>query len=45
MTPWEFAAKIEGWNKFHGDNKPAPPTEEEYEEAVRQYQMNYGTVH
>jgi hypothetical protein len=35
MSMWEFAAAVAGWNRAHGDNKTRPPTDEEFDEAVR----------
>jgi hypothetical protein len=35
MSLWELAACVDGWNKAHGDNKPAPPSAEEHEANKR----------
>lgn len=45
MSPWEFAVCVDGHNRAHGDHKPAPPTDEEFDEAIRQYERTYGTLH
>jgi hypothetical protein len=45
MSPWEFAACVEGYNKAHGENKPAYPTDEEYEEAMRVARPTLETIH
>lgn len=34
MSVWEFSAYIDGWNRAHG-GKPAPPTDEEFDEVIR----------
>lgn len=45
MTPWEFIACVERWNVHHGENKPAPPSDEEYDEAMRVVQPLLETIH
>lgn len=45
MTPWELVACIEGWNRHHGENKPAPPTDEEFDEALRKSARVLETMH
>lgn len=45
MSVWEFAACVDGWNKAHGDNKPEPPTEEEFDEILRNFESRFGVMH
>jgi len=38
MTLWQFAAAVDGWNRTHGgEEKPEPPTDEEFDEMLRRY--------
>lgn len=30
----QWSAMVGGWNKAHGDNKPKPPSDAEFEAAV-----------
>lgn len=32
----QWTATVKGWNKANGDDKPAPPTESEFDLAVMQ---------
>lgn len=34
MSVWEFVACVKGWNKSHGVEKPDPPSEEEFDQAI-----------
>jgi hypothetical protein len=47
MTPFEFIACLDGWNRAHGGKKIEPPSEEEYDEAIREYEnaMRLAQVH
>jgi hypothetical protein len=37
MSLWEFTACVDGWNRAHGDNKPEPPSDEEYDALLAQF--------
>lgn len=46
MSMWEFAACVEGYARAHGDNKPKPPTEEEFNaDWAREEEVFGPTVH
>lgn len=45
MSIWEFAATVDGWNKHHGDNKPEPPSEDEFDEIMGRFDQQFGTMH
>lgn len=32
---WRFNQALEGWRRANGDNRPEPPTEDEFDAAVR----------
>lgn len=34
MSFWEISAAVDGWNKAHSDNKPKPPSAEEFDRVV-----------
>lgn len=36
MSLWEFAVSVDAWNRAHGDNKPEPPSDEEFREFTQQ---------
>jgi hypothetical protein len=44
MSIWEFAACVEGFNRAHGDGKPKPPTEDEFDDALAQWESNFGSA-
>ena len=44
MSMWEFAACAEGFNRAHGDGKPKPPTEDEFDDALTQWDNVYGST-
>lgn len=44
MTMWQFAACVEGYNRAHGDNKPQPPSEEEFDTALAEWENVYGSA-
>lgn len=38
LSPWEFAAAVNGWSKANGgDSKPPAPTDEEHDELMAKY--------
>lgn len=45
MSMWEFIACVEGWNKAHGSSKPAPPSEDEFDDSMKRADRIFGTVH
>jgi hypothetical protein len=45
MSIWEFAAAIDGWNRAHGDGRPAPPTDDEFDAMWAREAEIFGTVH
>lgn len=45
MSLWEFTACVDGWNRAHGDGKPPPPTEDEFEAALRKAGPILETLH
>ena len=34
MSVWQFATVVAAWNKMHAGNATAPPTDEEFEDAM-----------
>lgn len=34
MSVWEFGALVQGYNRAHSENKPEPPSEDEFDQAV-----------
>lgn len=45
MSMWEYAVCVQGVNRANSDGKPKPPTDEEFDAAIVEWQSVYGSVH